>query len=122
MRQASLAPAAKRPRPQTEPRPSKPPQFELSLQAGQQGFVRRRTGDPLDQPLHRRLRRHLTQAASQSIDAVQLLWLEELLLSARSTRTDIDRGINALLRERPIELYLAVAGAFELLEDHIVYA
>src|SRR6059058_546506 len=73
----------------------KPPQFELSLQAGQQGFVRRRTGDPLDQPLHRRLRRHLTQAASQSIDAVQLLWLEELLLSARSTRTDIDRGINA---------------------------
>src|SRR5690349_5984817 len=92
------------------------------LQASQQGVVRGGAGDTLDQPFHRRLRRHLTQAASQRVHAIELLGAEKLLLAPRPARTDIDRRIDPLLGQRTIELDLAVSGALELLEDHVVHS
>ena len=66
--------------------------------------------------------RHLTQAAAQSVHAVELLETQELLLTARPAGPDVDRGIDALFGERAIELDLAVPRALELLEDHVVHS
>src|SRR5579863_9997957 len=91
------------------------------LQSAQQCVVVGGCRDALDEPFHRRLRRHLLQSAAERVDPVQLVGPEELVLSARSAGANVDRGIDPLLGETPIELDLAVAGAFELLEDHVVH-
>src|SRR5687767_10611956 len=72
------------------------------LQPGQQRVVGRRRPDPLDQPLHRRLRRHLLEAAAKGVDRVELIRAEELLLPSSPARRDVDRRIDALLGERAI--------------------
>src|SRR3712207_7529420 len=37
------------------------------------------------------------------------------------SRGDVERGVDALLGQRAVELDLAVAGPLELLEDHVVH-
>src|SRR5438552_2633469 len=87
-------------------------------QSGEQRVVRVRRRDALVQPLHRRLRRHLGEAPPQRVYSLELLRLEQLLLATRAARRDVDRGIDPLVRERAVQLDLAVAGALELLEDY----
>src|SRR6185503_10601772 len=114
---AALGAAAHTTRAQSA-RASLPPR----LQPGQQLIVAWRRRNPLDQPLHRGLRRHLRQPPPQRIHAVDLVRPEELLLAARAARPNVDRRIDALLGESTIELDLTVARALELLEDHVVHA
>src|SRR5262245_44339900 len=92
------------------------------LQSCQQCVVAYRRCDSLNQPFHRRLRRHLTQTTTQRVHAVDLIRTEQLLLATRAARPNVDRRIDALLREAAVELDLAVARALELLEDHVVHA
>src|SRR5450759_4265512 len=92
------------------------------LQSSQQRVVVGCAGNPLDQPLHARLGRHLLEAAAQRVDRVELPHLVELLLPARAGTRHVERREDALLGERAVELDLAVAGALELLEDHVVHA
>src|SRR5262249_5050061 len=90
------------------------------LQSCQQCIIAHSRSDSLDQPFHRRLRRHLTQATTQRVHAVDLIGTEQLLLATCAACPNVDRRINALLRKAPVELDLAVARTLELLEDHIV--
>src|SRR6476661_5928357 len=76
---------------------------------------------PLDQPLHARLGGHLAEAATQRVHVVQLIGAEEFLLATRAARGDVDRRVDALFRQRAVQLDLAIAGALELLEDDVVH-
>ena len=49
------------------------------------------------------------------------LALEEQLLVAGARRVDVDRRVDAALGELAVEPQLHVAGALELLEDHLVH-
>src|SRR5687767_6485002 len=75
----------------------------------------------LYQPLHRGARWHLLQAASKRVDVLELIGAEQLVLTARTAGGNVDRGEDALLGERAIELDLAVSGSLEFLEDHVVH-
>src|SRR5690348_15133989 len=83
-----------------EPFPSSP------SKPRQQRVVVLRPRDPLDQPFHPRLWRHLAQPSAQRVHRVQLVGAEEFLFSPRPARRDVDRRIDPLLRQRPIELDL----------------
>ena len=63
------------------PKAPKPPNPALlaGLQPGEKRIVARCGGDALDQPFHRRLRRHLTQTAAQRVDAVDLIGAEAVM-------------------------------------------
>src|SRR5438270_127477 len=52
---------------------------------------------------------------------LELVRLEELVLAPGSAGRYIDRWVNALFGEGPVELDLGVAGTLELLEDHVVH-
>src|SRR5688572_7788270 len=91
------------------------------LKPGQQHVVVLGRSDPLDQPLHRGRWRHLLKPTAQREHRVELVGAEELLLAAGAARRDVDRGIDPLLGEAPIELDLGVARALELLEDDVVH-
>src|SRR5437870_11896743 len=51
-----------------------------------------------------------------------LIRTEELVFTTRAAGRDIDRGKDSFLRQRAIQLDLAVAGALEFLEDDVVHA
>src|SRR6185503_16547642 len=91
---AALGAAAHTTRAQSA-RASLPPR----LQPGQQLIVAWRRRNPLDQPLHRGLRRHLRHPPPQRMHAVELVRPEALLLAARAARPNDDRRIDALLGE-----------------------
>ena len=93
---------------------SRPPHFPLLplKQSRQQYVVRAGRGNPLDQPFHRRLGRHLRQPAPQGVHGLDLLRLEQLLLATRTTRGDVDGRIirlsaserSSLISELPVPL------------------
>src|SRR5690606_33643603 len=76
----------------------------------------------LDQGLHGLDRLHVEEHAAQLLHLVVLALGEELLLLARARLRDVDRGEDALLGQVAVEGDLAVTGALELLEDHLVHA
>src|SRR3989442_1764028 len=63
----------------------------------------------------------LRQRLAQEPDLLQLVLLEEQLFLARARLLDVDGGEDALVHEAPVEMDFHVAGALELLEDHIVH-
>src|SRR6478735_690453 len=59
---------------------------------------------------------------AQLPDHGQLVGAEQDLFLTGAGRVDVHRREDALVRELPVELELHVAGALELLEDHLVHA
>src|SRR5688572_30393123 len=78
---------------------TKAPHFQIPLQSRQQRIVILRPRDPLDHPLHRGLRRHLLQPASQRVDGIELVRAIELFLAPGATGSDIEGREDPLLRE-----------------------
>src|SRR3569623_441963 len=95
---------------------------ECFLEPCEEGVVTGRVLNPLDQPLHARLRRHLLQPPAEREDRIDLVRAKQHVLAPSSARRHIDRGENALFRKPPSELDLAVARSLELLEDHVVHS
>src|SRR5438067_8042362 len=75
----------------------------------------------LDEPLHRLDRLERVERSAELLHLLVLVLGEELLLLARAARLDVDGREDALLGERAVEVDLAVAGALELLEYHLVH-
>src|SRR6185312_6297882 len=90
-------------------------------EAGEQRVVVRRRCDSLYQPLHRRARWHLLQAPAESVNVVELIGTEELVLAPGAAYSDVDGRKDALLRQAAVQLDLTVAGSLEFLEDHVVH-
>src|SRR5512133_2588725 len=93
-----------------------------SSEAGEELLVRVDLGELLQEPLHRLDRLQRRERAAQAPHLLDLLHREELLLLAGARRADVDGREDAPLGELPREHHLHVAGALELLEDHLVHA
>src|SRR5438270_2429626 len=78
-------------------------------------------GERLEQPLHRLDGLEREESAAQLLHLLVLVLAEELLLLARAGGLDVDGREDALLGELAIQVDLGVAGALELLEDHLVH-
>src|SRR5216684_1401353 len=78
--------------------------------------------DGLEEPLHRFDRLEREQGAAQLLHLFVFVLGEELLLLAGAGGLDVDGWPDALLGELAVEVDLGVAGALELLEDHLVHA
>ena len=66
--------------------------------------------------------RQRVEHLAQDPDAAQLVLRHQQLFLARARLVDVDRRENALVDQLAVEVDLAVAGALELLEDHVVHA
>src|SRR5882724_741208 len=76
---------------------------------------------PLQQELERLHRWHVRQEIAQEVDPVELVLVHEQLFLAGRGALDVDGGIDAPVGQAPVEDELRVAGALELLEDHLVH-
>src|SRR3974390_3298023 len=76
----------------------------------------------VDEELDRGELVHRVQQLAQDPDLLQLVLRGDQLLLARAGAVDVDRRIDALLSDAPVEVDLGVAGALELLVDHVVHA
>src|SRR5262245_37050479 len=65
---------------------------------------------------------HRMQQLAQDPDLLQLIRLRDELLAARARAVDVERRVDTLLRDAPVEMNLAIAGALELLVDDVVHA
>src|SRR5512133_4186425 len=92
-----------------------------SSEAGEELLVRVDLGELLQEPLHRLYRLQRRERAAEAPHLLDLLRREELLLLAGARRADVDGGEDPALRELAREHDLHVAGALELLEDHLVH-
>src|SRR5437868_8308324 len=84
--------------------------------------VRAELVEALDQPLHRLHGLEREERAAELLHLLELVLAEELLLLAGAGGLDVDGRPDALLGQRAVEVDLGVAGALELLEDHLVHA
>src|SRR5690606_32154011 len=66
-------------------------------------------------------RAHRAQDASEDIHLFELIAWDEQLFLPRARTGNVDSWEDPLIRRLTIEHHLAVAGAFEFLEDHLVH-
>src|SRR5262249_27007088 len=65
---------------------------------------------------------HVTEDLVQHVDLLEFILGAQEFLLAGARGVDIDGGPDALVHEAPVEAHFHVAGALELLEDHVVHA
>src|SRR5215813_4479013 len=78
--------------------------------------------DLVEEELHGFHGVELGQGLAEQPDLLKLVLLQEELLLAGARLLDVDGGEDALVHEAAVEVHLHVAGALELLEDHVVHA
>ncbi len=66
--------------------------------------------------------RHVDEPAAQGVDRLELLGVDEQVLLARARGREVDGREQPALGDLAVEDQLHVAGALELLEDHLVAA
>src|SRR5687768_4763167 len=94
----------------------------LSLSHQRKEFlVRLRLLHLLDQERYGLFRRHVAKERPQEEDTVPLFLVEQQLFLARPRLEDVDRRIDALVRDLATEDEFHVARTLELLEDHLVH-
>ena len=77
--------------------------------------------DLVEQEFHRLELVHRVEQLPQHPDLLQDVGLEQQLLAARAGAVDVDRRVDPLLGHAAVEVDLHVAGALELLVDHVVH-
>src|SRR6185436_11943218 len=75
----------------------------------------------VQQEFDRRQLVHRMQQLAQDPHLRQLTLVGDELFLARTRTIDVERREHALLGDAPVEMYLAVARALELLVDHVVH-
>src|SRR5215831_7190709 len=78
--------------------------------------------DLVEQELHGFHGVELGQGLAEEPDLLELVLLQEELFLAGARLLDVDGGEDPLVHEAPVEMHLHVAGALELLENHVVHA
>src|SRR4029450_10038734 len=75
----------------------------------------------VEQELHPLHRVELGERLAEEPDLLELVLLEEKLFLPGARLLDVDGREDALVHQPPVEMDFHVAGAFELLEDHVVH-
>src|SRR5262245_12807087 len=92
------------------------------LHRGEELGVRARLRQLVDQQFHCFDGRQRVEHLAQHPDAVEIVFRDEQLFLPRAALEDFDGREHALVGELPVEMDFHVAGALELLEDHVVHA
>ncbi len=96
-------------------------QARLALHRVEEFRVRLRVLHLADEELDRSELVHRVQDLAQHPHLLELIGLRQQLFLAGARAVDVDRREDALLGDAPVEMDFAVAGALELLVDHVVH-
>ena len=94
----------------------------LSLHRRQELGVRLGLLEPLEHNFHLLSRREGIQDAAHDPDTAEIVFRNQQLFLARSGALQVDSREQTLVAQAAIEMDFAVAGAFELFENHVVHA